>query len=151
MKRFSLLIPLLIAGCVTTELQYKEGVTPAQRNRDVAACERAAGKIPTDKRISITPRVWVPSRQHCNKHGCSYHGGYWSGGHVNTVDANLPAKKRTYAQCMSRKGYQSLAVTGCTGKMREAVMRSPQGRYPRLSANSCTVGMADGTLKVHTP
>lgn len=151
-KRQTLALPLLIAGCVTTELQYKEGITPAQRNRDVAACTKQATRAaPVNNTYSVNPRRWVPSQQHCNKHGCSYSGGYWVGGNVVATDQIRFARAQSYGQCMTAKGYQSVAATGCTGKVRGALMKSPQGRYPRLTTDSCTVGMSDGTLKVHTP
>ena len=151
-RHLAFVVPLLIAGCVTTELQYKAGITPAQRNRDVAACEKQATRAaPVDNTYSVTPRRWVPAQQHCNSHGCSYRGGYWTGGNVVATDQNTYFRAQAYGRCMAAKGYQSVAATGCTGKVREALLKSPQGRYPRLTADSCTVGMSDGTLKVHTP
>ncbi|WHP67309.1 hypothetical protein [Phaeobacter inhibens] len=143
---------LLCSGCVTTELQYKEGITPLQRNRDVEACTRQATKRAPVASVSHTSqRYWVPARQHCNSKGCYWQGGYWAGGQTTVTDQNISARKRAYGQCMAQRGYQPIATQGCTGKVREAVMRTPQGRYPRLTAESCTVGMSDGTLKVYTP
>lgn len=152
MKRLSLLAPLLLAGCFTTELQYKQGVTPLQRNRDIAACEKSATKAnPVSNTYSVVPRRWVPSQSHCNSKGCYSSGGYWTGGNVVATDQNRYTRVQSYGRCMAAKGYQSVAATGCTGKIREALKKSPQGRYPRLTSESCTVGMSDGTLKVYTP
>lgn len=143
---------LLLSGCVTSELQYKTGVTPQQRNRDVAACERQATRQnPVSNKYDVIPRRWVPSVRHCNSKGCYARGGYWTGGNVIATDQNKTSRSHAYGRCMANKGYHPIATKGCTGKAREAAMRSTQGRYPRLTTESCTVGMADGTLKVYTP
>ncbi len=143
---------LLCAGCVTTELQYKEGITPLQRNRDITACDRqATSQHPVSNQLEVAPRFWVPARRHCNSNGCFYQAGHWSGGQVQTTDTAFPQRRRAFGQCMAQRGYQPVAATGCTGRDREAALRSHQGRYPRLTSASCTVGMSDGTLKVYTP
>ncbi|OBY24584.1 hypothetical protein [Leisingera sp. JC1] len=56
---------LLCSGCVTTELQYKEGITPLQRNRDVDACTRqATSRAPIANVAQTSQRYWVPAKQY---------------------------------------------------------------------------------------
>ncbi|KJZ25412.1 hypothetical protein [Tritonibacter mobilis] len=153
MRKTGLILSLLLAsGCMTTEYQYKAGITPQQRRSDISICERrATQQFPVANKANYTPRYWVPPVQHCKNGNCYYRGGHWAGGQTDIQDQNLLQRKRAFAQCLGQKGYQSIATTSCTGKVRDAVLRSPQGRYPRLTANSCTVGMSDGTLKVYSP
>lgn len=143
---------LLCAGCMKNEIDYKVGVTPLQRNRDRENCAQSATKrFPVANTYSRTPVVWVPPARHCHSKGCYSRAGYYSGGHVQKTDENLTSRKQAYSQCMARKGYQPIELPACTGKVKDALKRAPQGRYPKLTADACTTAMSDGTLKVYAP
>lgn len=142
---------VVLTGC-STQVQYKVGVTPAQRNKDLNTCNmRATQAYPVRIVQHRTPRYYVPSRPVCYNGRCGHSGGYWEGGDVYSVDVNKSERSQAFAQCVSAKGYQSVELPNCTGEARKSAVRSTQSAYPQLNSESCTVTMQDGSIKVHTP
>lgn len=145
-------LTVLLSGCFSSEVQYKQGVTSVQRSKDEAACTRqATAAYPVLIVKRRTPRRYVPGNRVCNAGKCYGRHAYWTGGDVYTVDANKSARAQAYRQCMGAQGYQSVALPNCTGATREAVLKSTQSRYPNLSSESCMVKMKDGSVKIYTP
>lgn len=145
-------LTVLVSGCFSTEVQYKQGVSSVQRSKDEAACLRnSTASYPVRTVKQRTPKIYVPGNRVCNAGRCYGRPAYWTGGDVYTVDANKNARAQAYRQCLGAQGYQSVALPNCTGETREAVAKSTQSRYPGLSKESCVVQMKDGSVKIYTP
>ncbi len=137
----SLFLCVTLAGCAPPAVYHQPGVSVARLQSDLLSCEVAALKdAPVANQIRRSPPVFIPSRRFCNSDGHCYHrGGYFAHGDVYTVDVNARLRNDLEDQCMTRKGYQSVALPRCTG----AVVRTPAATPGRvnvmqaLTPNSC--------------
>lgn len=91
---------LVLSGCVQTAAWHKGSVTQKRANTQLTTCQVKATKdVPTSIENKITGGVmigyiWLPT--------------------TSDVDTNDQLRSKVVAQCMTNKGYQSVALPLCT-------------------------------------
>lgn len=143
------LAPLVLIGCAPITTFYKPGVSATRLEADSVQCSVSAlRQVPVANKVVQDPPRFVPARTICNKDGrCRTHPGRFIPGAIRTVDSNAPLRVRVTRQCMAARGYSVQQIPQCTGSSAQSVQVSP---LPALSANSCAVRDANGTLGIGT-
>ena len=141
------LAAFMLVGCSPITTFYKPGVSAARLEADSVQCSVSAlRQVPVANKVVQDPPFFVPSRTICNNEGrCRTLPGRFIPGQVRTVDANAPLRVRVTRQCMAARGYSVQQIPQCTGASAQTVQVSP---LPTLSANSCAVRDANGTLGI---
>ena len=130
---------------------WKTGVTPAQRQADVTACDVvAANQVPAAMAVAQTPTYTTPAYTSCYGSGFGYGYGYSSqanctttggqvyGGQTYSYDANAGLRERVSAQCLAQKGYAGITFASCTADDLKGAMALPLGApMPRPEAVLC--------------
>lgn len=154
MKPYIAFLPLmLVCGCVTDTVWYKEGANPNAVNSAATDCAvEAANRVPQNTQIGVTPSYSTPIQTYCNNTGygtvsCTSYGGDVYGGDVYSYDANLGLRNDVMAQCMARRGYTAVSLPVCSADQ-AATAKVAGSRLPAISETSCLVQTNSGYVIV---
>jgi hypothetical protein len=140
---------LLLSGCVTDTVWYKEGANPAAVNSAATDCAvEAANRVPQNTQVGVTPTYSTPVQTYCNNTGygtvsCTSYGGDVYGGNVYSYDANQGLRNQVMEQCMARRGYALLSLPVCSPDQ-AAKAKLSASRLPAISETSCLVQTGSG-------
>lgn len=146
MTRTFLILGSVILGLSTCDvgLQYREGTTFAQADRDDLDCDvRALKRYPVVLE-SYTVYKCEPDYVTCDNDGncrevdgeCEYI--------TKQRDVNGPARFIDAQACMTRKGYTDISLPICPDSVKERVTPTITRVMPRLTEDACVILWKDG-------
>lgn len=121
MKRFITCATSLIflTSCVPTTAWYKGTITQNRANHDLTNCQANATKsIPTSIENKVTGGFFI---------------GYIYVPTTSDVDTNNQLRNKVVAQCMTKKGFQSVELPVCTSNVSPPNLKAPA----RITTKSC--------------
>ncbi len=147
--RPALILFVLLSACAPAPVYYAEGVSLAQRERDLALCDaQAFAAYPVRNQIRYRPRTWFPGTQTCTADGvCTMTPGYWLGGEAYTVDVNADARRNAGVACMGARGYARISLPRCP----EGTAIAPTTTMPPLTSATCVWDQAGGVPVIVNP
>ena len=143
------LAAFVLVGCSPITTFYKPGVSAARLEADSVQCSVSAlRQVPVANKVVQDPPFFVPARTICNNEGrCRTLPGRFIPGQVRTVDANAPYAYASPANAWPRAAIPCNRFHNAPGHPRKLCKCR---RSPTLSANSCAVRDANGTLGIGT-
>lgn len=128
---------IALAGCVSSNVYYAQGVDVTTRERDFAQCEaQALRDFPYLPEVRFTEHSFVPPTETCTPDGtCTRTGGYFEGGERYTVDANTDLRASAAGACMGAQGYRRISLPYCD----EGTAVMPDPRMAELRDGTCVL------------
>lgn len=143
---------LVLTACTPPQIFYKQGVTVARLDTDMAECRvHASRTVPVRLQQQYIPPVY-DYRPICHGTGsCSYIRVLISPGRFQQYDANEGLRNDVADQCMIGRRYEKISLPACPGDV-AANLRLPSNRpLPPISSTTCAVRTNTGRWQVVTP
>lgn len=143
---------LMLTGCLSVPIYYREGAQVARVERDDLNCRiEAQSRVPPKMRSDYIPPVY-DERLACNAAGaCTMVRFMVSPGHWERYDANEGLRTEAAQQCMADKGYARIRLPICTGDVAREADRTPTSVQPAITPGACILKLGSGRYQIVTP
>ena len=155
MKIASRLFPLclvVLAGCATPELFYREGVTIDRLDRDLTACRVSALRdVPPAIETRYTPPDTI-LQPVCHPGGaCVWTRIVLRPSQYERIDTNAALREDVTRLCMADKGYARISLPSCSSDVAGRTTLRSDSPQPPLGPGSCAVRTEAGNWRMVTP
>lgn len=149
---FLICLVLTLAGCLPTNVYYREGAPVSGVERDRTQCDvNALREVPVRTLTRYIPPTYS-YRQICNGTGaCRTIRVVVSPGRWERYDANEGLRARVAKQCMADQGYQKVSLKPCPPEVVEATVITATRVQPPLTENSCAIRIKGGKYQIVNP
>ena len=142
MKRFWMILTLLVAGCGPMAAFDRPGVSVTRLAKDLNGCEASAFEFAPPNVIQQTRwRTDFRPVPVCYAGYCDfYYDRRWVP-EIYSVDVNAGARQSKLLSCMANKGYLLVEVPRCTAQQQQAVSLTRNSKQAPLSNTACGVNL----------
>ena len=146
------LVLLMLSGCLSHTLFYKDGEQVTRIDRDETNCRvDALARVPVDKRTRYIPPTY-DTQTVCNAAGkCQSFHVLISPATYRSYDANEGLRAKATEQCMAQKGYNKVRLPPCDATAAQSTLRAATRVLPPLTPSTCAINLGSGRWQIVTP